>query len=98
MDVLLDSNILIYSVAPSGDDLRKWVGKHSIYISQITELEVLGYHKISEPERKALLNIIKFSHLLRIDDSVIKQAIILRQTKAMSIGDSIVAATALLNQ
>lgn len=98
MNVLLDSNVLIYSVAPYGDDLRHWLEVHSIYISKISEVEVLGYHKISESERISLLNIIKFSHLLSIDDLVIQQAIILRQFKAMSIGDSIVAATALLNK
>lgn len=96
MDVLLDSNILIYAGEPSSTKLREWVGMQSIFISQISELGVLGYHKISASEKKALSKIIGVGYSINVDKKVIKRAIILRQQKAMSLADSIIAATSLL--
>ena len=63
--MLLDSNIIIYSIKPEYSSLRELIEQNNPYVSAISYVEVLGYHN-------------------------------LRQQKKMSIGDSIVASTALL--
>lgn len=96
MDVLLDSNIVIYAVHPLANDLRNWIENQNVYISKVTRLEVLGYHKIDSFERNALSRIMDSGIYTDIEDAVIDRAIGFRQEKSMSLGDSIIAGTATL--
>ena len=45
--LLLDSNIIIYSVQPKYKELREWVIKQDFAASEISLLEVLGYHQLT---------------------------------------------------
>src|SRR5680860_1822998 len=90
MKVLVDSNILIYSI-----ELRDWLEQQNLYISLITKLEVLGYYKLSEKEESYLNHFMKYCTMWPIDNTVINRAIKIRQVKPMSLGDSIIAATAI---
>ncbi|NEN24657.1 type II toxin-antitoxin system VapC family toxin [Cryomorpha ignava] len=47
MKILIDANIIIYSVQKDQEDLRKWLKNYVLVVSSITQLEVLGYHKIT---------------------------------------------------
>ncbi len=94
MNVLIDSNIVIYSASKNAVELRKWLAKQALFVSLITRLEVLGYHKISEGEIELTEKLFTYCQLISIDTSIIDQAIKFRQLKSMSIGDAIIAATA----
>lgn len=96
--ILIDSNIVIYGVQQGFQYLRDYLAGHSIAVSKITLLEVLGYHALEEGEKDKLLQILLKCHQITIDDPVIHKAIELRQQKKMSVGDAIIAATALHHQ
>ncbi|MBW8049857.1 MAG: type II toxin-antitoxin system VapC family toxin [Cytophagales bacterium] len=94
---LLDSNILIYSAEKKYSFLRKIFKEQNIFISEITKLEVLGYHKITAKQKKyfgAVFNIINTKH---VSSKIIEEAIVLRQSKNLSVCDSIIAATSKIN-
>lgn len=94
--ILLDSNILIFSALDKHKYLRKIIKKSNAACSIISKLEVLGYHKITKEQViyfEAIFNVIT---ILPVSDIVINQAIKYRQKKSMSVGDSIIAATAKL--
>jgi hypothetical protein len=96
MEVLLDSNILIYSASPSAEILQNWLSENSLYISDITLLEVLGYHRLSKSDLEYFENFISYCNQISISPDIIKKAISLRQSKAMSLGDSLIASSALV--
>ena len=52
MDALLDSNILIYSASQNAKNLQVWLSENTLHISDITLLEVLGYHRLTSSDRK----------------------------------------------
>ena len=49
--ILIDSNIAIYSALPEFDRLREWLFHKRIFVSQITRLEVLGYHSLTVDDK-----------------------------------------------
>jgi len=96
MELLLDSNILIYSASPSAEILQNWLSENSLYISDITLLEVLGYHRLSKSDLDYFEDFISYCNQISISPGIIKKAISLRQSKAMSLGDSLIASSALV--
>jgi hypothetical protein len=44
--VILDSNIVIYTGLRQHYQLRDWLKSKKLFVSAISELEVLGYHKL----------------------------------------------------
>jgi toxin FitB len=95
--MLLDSNIIIYASKPGYDDLREWLRNHSIIVSALSQLEVLGYHRLTDEERNFFVAFFSIMPILMIMQEVLNQAIELRQQRKMSLGDSIIAATALVH-
>ena len=93
---LIDSNIIIYYADKKYPCLDAVFEQDVIYVSEITRLEVLGYHNIGnlKPAFELLFNGFNSIPLNKV---VIDKAILIRQQKKMSLGDSIIAATALLN-
>ena len=97
MKVLIDANIVIYSLQSDQEGLRKWFEKQTPIISAITELEVLGYHRITSIEIDFAKKYFSFCEIIPIDQKIIQNAISLRQAKQMSLGDAIIAATAIVH-
>ena len=56
---LIDSNIIVYSYLPQFEYLRTLFIKESVYISEISRLEVLGYYKLTADEEKYFKDIFK---------------------------------------
>ena len=93
--MLLDSNIFIYSTQSEYASLCEWCMNQDIHASDITKLEVLGYHRLSEEDRDSLQRLLGFAVIYPVSSPIIESAITLRQQKNMSLGDAIIAATAL---
>jgi toxin FitB len=93
--MLLDSNIFIYATQPEYEPLRAWCMKQGVCASNITRLEVLGYHKLSEEDQADFHSLFEHTKIYPISSTLIELAIQLRQQRKMSLGDAIIAATAL---
>lgn len=94
MKVLVDANIIIYSAQKNREDLRRWLRNHTLFVSSITHLEVLGYHKITKEEIALSKRFFSLCLTIHINQSILDEAIKFRQLKSMSLGDALVAATA----
>jgi len=92
---LVDSNVLIYAARPDADELRRSIPWDEVAVSVVTRIEVLGYHRLTDPEREALEALFSALEVLPVSDDVAERAIGLRRRRRMSLGDSIIAATAL---
>ena len=93
---LLDSNIVIYAAQPANEWLRMEVLGQPFAVSQASRVEVLGWHRITAQDQQDLAAFLAAGTLLSITDAVAECAIALRQQKKMSLGDALIAATAVV--
>jgi len=96
--MILDSNVIIYSIRSGYELLLDYLDKNvtDLEASLITQLEVIGYHKITPAEKVSFDAFFLSIAILPIDESIVYEAIRLRQQQKRSLGDSIIAATGLI--
>lgn len=93
--MLLDSNIIIYASLPGYGYLQELIRIHAPKVSIVSQIEVLGYHKLTSQELKYFKQFFNSARMIPIDGKVVNTTIRLRQQQKMSLGDAIIAATAL---
>jgi len=94
--MLLDSNIIIYASQPEHDQIRRFISENEIVVSALSYVEVLGYHRLTEESRLYFEEFFRIVEVLPISQAVLARAVALRQMRRMTLGDSIIAATALV--
>ena len=92
--MLLDSNIIIYAAQAEHATLRQFIADHTPAVSVISYIEVLGYHRLSEEDRQFLDRFFHATEVLPVSDAVVQWAVRFRQRRRMTLGDAIVAGTA----
>ena len=97
--MIVDSNVIIYSIEPGYESLQEYLLNqvNLIHVSAITKVEVIGFHKLNENEKQQFVEFFDNIITLPITNNIITEAIRLRQQHRRSLGDSIIAATALLH-
>jgi len=96
---LIDTNILIYSgQAEFAGILLPIVTNPEYSVSAISHVETLGFHRITPRQIRYFQSLFRILQTLPIDDVIVQEAIKIRQLKNISLGDSLVAATALVHQ
>ena len=95
--MIIDSNIIIYSTMPDYQNLREYLRKKqdSLSISFISKIEVLSYHLLKENDRNIFEIFFNSINILHINEYIIDLTITLKQNQKLTLGDSIIAATAL---
>lgn len=94
--MILDSILIIYAARPEYPGLRRFIAARSPAISAVSLVDVLGYHKLSAAERAHFEAFFVAVEVLPLSDSVVARAVSVRQARKMSLGDALVAATALV--
>jgi hypothetical protein len=95
---LLDSNILIYSSKPEYAFLREYITSETALsaASVATVIEVLGFHRLTLEDRAYFESCFALLHIFEVDHAISAKAVALRQQQKLSLGDAIIAATALV--
>lgn len=93
--LLIESNIFIYAILPEHKALHDWVTKQSFAATEITLIEVLGYHRLKDEDARKLELLFNMAMILPTSRDITEQAIKLRRQRKMGLADSIIAATAL---
>jgi predicted nucleic acid-binding protein len=91
--IILDSNIFIYLA--NGTLERQVVANKDIAHASITKIECMGFSRIQANELLLLEVLFSESYNLSLSDDIVERATKLRQARNMSLGDAIIAATAL---
>ena len=90
--LLLDTNIVLYLL--SGDkDLSDLLFNRKLYISFITQLELLGFSDLSKKQTKIINEFLSHCVIIDINNSIKENAIKIRQTKKVKLPDAIIMAT-----
>ena len=90
---LLDTNIFVY--LGNGTIQRSLVQDIDIAFASITKIEALGYNEITAAEQDYLAQLFNECQQYDLSETIIELAIKLRLRKKISLGDAIIAATAL---
>lgn len=90
--ICYDTNIIIY--LGNGTLTEDIVGNEPICYSSVTRIEALGYPDILSAEEQRINGLFAAMMEIPLSESVIQSAVRFRQLKRMSLGDAIIAATA----
>ena len=95
--MLLDSNIIIYSVQPEYQIILEFLSskEDNLSISIVSKIEVLGYHDLSEFVKENLQLFFSEIPIINLSDEIAEIAIQLRQKKKMTYGYSIIGEPAI---
>ncbi len=93
--MLADSNLIIYAASGSYPNLVEWFAENKPAVSAISLVEALGYHKLKAEDKAALEIIFSELTVLYPTPEIFQTAIELRQQHAMSLGDALIAGTAI---
>ena len=77
--------------------LRRFIADHAPAVSAVSYVEGLGYHQLDDEERQYLEEFFRLAQVLPLSQAVLDQAVTLRQQRKMSLGDALVAGTALVH-
>lgn len=90
--VLLDTNIVLYLL--SGDeDLSTLLHNRKLYVSFVTQLELLGYQGITEKEQSIVRRFLEDCIIIDINNQIKEEVIRLKQSRKIKLPDSIILAT-----
>jgi toxin FitB len=65
-------------------------------VSVVSCVETLGFHRITSAQVLFFENLFKILRVVSIDENTIREAIVLRQSRKMTLGDALIGATALV--
>jgi predicted nucleic acid-binding protein len=90
---LIDTNIFIY-LSQGNENIANIIQDKDIYISFVTELELLSFKKITGKEEKLISEILSHFKILDLNSSLKKIIIDLRKKYNLKLPDSIILASA----
>ncbi len=93
-----DSNIVIHAASSAYPQLQSWMQTTRRAVSGVTRVETLGFHGLTPADEASLLAILGQLLVLPVDTAVENEAIRLRRRRRMKLGDSLIAATALVHR
>jgi len=90
--LVVDTNIILYLF--SGDQLvAEILNEKQIYISFITELELLSFKELTKSEHQKIIEFINECTIIDINPSIKELSIPLRKKYSLKLPDAIVIAT-----
>jgi predicted nucleic acid-binding protein len=93
-NVVVDTSVLVNFF--NGKQLaREIIEGQELWLSGITEIELLSFTKLSATDRKLIQDFIKQCTVLDLLSPIKQIAIELRQSKTLKLPDAVIAATAL---
>jgi predicted nucleic acid-binding protein len=93
--LVVDTNIVLYLL--DGDEtLATLLNERHIYLSFITELELLSYAGLSEKDKRQIAVFLNNCHIIDINNRIKEKAILLRQLYNLKLPDCIIGATAIV--
>ncbi len=76
--MLLDSNIIIYAALPEYKNIREFIKNHTCFVSVISSVEVLGYHRLDKKDKTHFEAFFSLAPMIDLSPDIYKKAIYLR--------------------
>lgn len=94
VELVVDTNVLI-NLAEGKPGLDQYVNGNRLYVSSITEIELLGWYKITKEQVAFFTLLLSDCKIVGLKSEVKKLAIGLKQKQKVRLPDAIIAATSL---
>src|SRR5580704_16391751 len=95
-EILVDTNIFLY-LLKGNDTLEEILQGKDIYISFITELELIGFKNMTTKEEKQIDGLLKECVVVSMSNNIKEKYIEVRRKYHLKLADAIIAATAIAN-
>lgn len=93
-EILVDTNIILYLLR-GNDTLQDLLQGKIIYLSFITELELIGFKQITAAEENQIQSLLDECVVLPLNNDIKKKYIEIRRSYQLKLADALIAATAL---
>jgi len=100
LEYLIDTNILIYHTKGSeavSNFISDIIAKQGFNLSILTKIEFLGWEKHTPEGFQKCRRLIELANVYVVDEDVAEQAIELKRRSKIKLADTVIAATALVN-
>src|SRR5699024_6093954 len=95
---LIDSNLIIYAAQSGYEKLHQYIGDEAPLVSVISKVETFGYLDLTPNEPTFLGAFFDTTLILSLSEQPINKAIPLREQHCMSLGDALIAGTAISHE
>ena len=92
--IFLDTNIVLY-LLNGNSDLVTILNKMQLFVSVITEIELLGYREISKNDKIKIKNFLSDCTIISIQEEIKDICIEIKQKEKIKTPDAIIAASAI---
>ncbi len=90
---IVDTNIILY-ILNGNKELAEMLNNTEIYVSFITELELLGYKGISQKDKKIIRSFLDDCTIININKTIKTLTLQIKQAQKVKLPDAIIGATA----
>jgi predicted nucleic acid-binding protein len=95
---LIDTNVVIDHFGNKLPEKgKKFLNTVEPIVFAVTQIETLGWLNATKDQLTPLYTFMEFAKILAIDEQTVEKTISLRQIKKITLGDAIIAATALVH-
>lgn len=94
VDLFVDTNVLI-NLAEGRSGVDQYLESNNLFVSVISEIELLGWHKITTPQKNYFKSLLDDCSIIGITNPVKELAIQFKQKQKVKLPDAIIAASAL---
>ena len=94
-ELVVDTNIFI-NLGTENLGIDKILQNKKIYLSILSEIEILGYHKISESDASFFLSVLSMCNIIDLSQTIKLKSIEIKRKYNLKTPDAIIAATAII--
>ena len=94
-EILVDTNIILYLLRGSVE-LEEYLQGKDVFISFVTELELLGYKSLTKEHESQIISILEDCLIIQMNDAIKEKYLELTRKYSFKLPDALIAATALV--
>lgn len=94
-ELVVDTNIFI-NLGTKSLGIDKILQNKRIYVSIISEIEILGYHKISDSDLSFFSSVLSLCNIIDLSQTIKLKSIEIRRRYKLKTPDAVIAATAII--
>lgn len=93
-EILVDTNILLYLLG-GNDTLEELLQGKNLYVSFLTELELIGFKEITSKEERQIALLLDDCFIVSVNNDIKRHYVALRKNYQLKLVDAVIAATAM---
>ena len=93
-EILVDTNIFLY-LLKGNDTLEDMLQGKSIYVSFVTELELIGFKNMTTKEEEEIVELLSECSIISMSKNIKEKYVEIRRNYHLKLADAIIAATAI---